>query len=49
MLKFYQTLTVPKLMQASGIWVAIKAQERRVQDQDMKCLRRVKGCNREIW
>ena len=43
---FYKTLPVPTFMYGSEIWVTTKAEDRIIQAQDMKLLKRFKGCNR---
>lgn len=45
-LKFYKTIAVPTLTYGSEIWTTTRKQESRIQAQEMKFLRRVKGCTK---
>ena len=45
-IKFYKTMAVPTITYGSEVWVTSKKQEQRIQTQEMKFLRRVKGCTR---
>ena len=45
-LKFYKTIAVPTLLYGSETWITTKKEESRIQAQEMKFLRRVKGCTK---
>lgn len=44
--KFYKTIAVPTMLYGCECWILTERQRSRIQAQEMKFLRRVKGCTR---